>query len=797
MYRTAEGRTRPRGRTVLWLAMALVALLAVPATAAAINDYGLTYIGSARCLQSGCHGRTTGRWQVGSYLNTAHSKFVTNISTNTAALVPAASSTTYWPSATYGTTSLRFAPADLTYMIGGPGEEHRYISKFQNSGLITLSTGSTFTAISGPADDWLYFNRRFDPETNRWTSDNPGPRIFFQRCGACHFTGVTRPLFEEYTLGNGTIVDHSTETSFSEGGISCESCHATGKTDTTEPHMETGVEIMRARDVLVSDTCGQCHVAGSSIETDYAGTGKYSSPNGFTPNWKLTDFMTVRGTQYVRATSTSTVSIPETDTYFYPSGHYEAGGHGDSIYNEWMVSGHAQSLRSRATGQLFISRLRDSCLPCHSGEGFLQSIGYDADKNNDVGLHQSSTASDTLNIECGVCHKVHAQSDEPLGLRLEGDDLCGSCHTAGLAEGEELPLGSKTHYSDKEMRAGYGLIGVDEPEAWMGETQCPECHMPTPGGQRSHRMKPMLPGDAEEWEVDEGGDSCTPCHPSSTRAELQAKLDDWAAGVSVASADASAAIADATSNAASATAPGSTLLSAAKTNLTFVAADSSNGAHNYPYAMAGLEKATHFAKSVGGSFTQFGVTPYNSAMGCSAVYGTLEYGDGDPVAGAQVSVQRRLAGTTWSDYIVLTTSDNGAFGGAVMPVDSHAGFGTTEFRVVFDTGLQDIAFTSSTAKVAFSTKTTLRSSRSRFALGGSATVSGAVSPNHTGLPVVVKIKKGSGSWTTLTSKTLGSTSAYSFTWKPRSRGTYYLRTYFAGDASHTGSSSSVITVKAY
>jgi len=86
-------------------------------------------------------------------------------------------------------------------------------------------------------------------------------------------------------------------------------------------------------------------------------------------------------------------------------------------------------------------------------------------------------------------------------------------------------------------------------------------------------------------------------------------------------------------------------------------------------------------------------------------------------------------------------------------------------------------------------------SPSRIAIGGSVTISGKIST--TAVPstatVTIKYKREGGSWNTLASVT-ASQGSYSYTWTPGSPGTYYLMAEWAGDETHFGASSNVVTL---
>lgn len=776
-----------RGRRRTWgAALAAVAvLLALPASALGVNAYGQTFAGEANCLS--CHGAKTGRWQTGTYVGTNHDLFITDVEASPTALAPAAS---YWPSPAYG-GGLSFGAGDIKWMLAAPTMAHQYVTKYRNSGSYVLGSGMTLNAIAGPADDWLMTTGlEWATPLGLWENGSKtGVRTYFQSCGGCHFLGLTRPTNAAYTLANGASVSTSTPTSFEGAGIQCEHCHGTGRAGTS--HWTSGVDIVRTKQALKSQTCGQCHVNGTAKEKNFAGT-TFSSPNGFTPDRNLEDFYNVYGTQYIKTSPSMTPpSIPTTDTRLYPNGSNKGMHH--SYYNEWMLSKHARSLKYR-DGSFWSPRARESCIKCHSGEAFLARLGYGVDGPNDVALAGSSLASDTLNIECGICHAVHAKTGDALGLRMPEEELCTACHTAELAAGAELEAGKSVHHPQSEMIEGFGMIGVPAPsEPFMDETTCADCHMPKTRGELvSHSFKIMKPGDAETWGVPAHGDSCTPCHASKSRAQLQADLDEWTEGIESLTGSAEAQIASAAARPESTTAEGVELLGSARTNVDYVESDGSHGAHNYPYAAAGLRKAAFFARAVGSSFGRFGATGYDKTMQLSMAYGTLLLGDGEPAAGQRVTIEARPAGSSeWAAIGAVTTGDDGDFAYAVSPA------GTTSYRASWSPK-PGVAFRSGNATVTMASTTSISSTSARFALGRSTSLSGAVSPAHAGAKVTVRYKRYStGTWRTLSTRTLDANSTYALTWKPGLRGTYYLKAVFSGDESHAGSTSTTIAVKVY
>ncbi len=553
--------TMDRVRLVVVAVLATAMILVAPKVAMAANAYGQTFAGQQRCLED-CHANPDeAGWQVGRYLETGHAKFVTDVSANPAGLVPDANK---WPSPSMS-GGLTFAASDIGWILGSPVVPHQYVSKYKNDASYLLGTGRTLAPIAGPADDYQMPNGiSWGTTTGLWENTaKVTTRTYFQSCGGCHFLGVTRPSDVDYTLASGAAMTHSTETSYSGFGIQCEHCHGTGKPGS---HMGSGVKIVDVKGSLDSQVCGQCHVNGTAKEKNYTGA-TFSGANGYTPDQKLSDFFDVAGASYVQTSPAAPApSIETSDTKFYPNGSNKGMKH--SYYNEWMLTPHARSNRWPEPDQEDIKKrtrwspgAQDYCLRCHSTEGFLKSIGYGSSRYpNELSGTESNLANDVLDIECGACHQVHGNTGEPLGLRLEAlgpeataEDLCAACHNSLGPIDEELAPGATPHHPHREMRNGYGLIGVPTPaKRFMEETECPQCHMPkTKYALKTHSMKPMLPGNAIAWDVQAGGDSCTPCHTSKTRADLQRDINEWKEGLEDLTHEAEADVTAATSRPAS------------------------------------------------------------------------------------------------------------------------------------------------------------------------------------------------------------------------------------------------------
>lgn len=789
------------------------ATLAAPAVALGANQFGLTFAGQAKCME--CHSMTAGPYAAGTYATTAHSLFVQDVAANPKALQPA-TNTAFWPSPAFG-GGISFAPADILWQTGHPGQVHEFVSKFRNDADHLLSTGYTAKKVAGPADDWLLFDPlNFSPADNIWELESPvKTATYFQGCGGCHNLGITRPSNKTYTLPSGAVMSPSTETSYSGLSIQCENCHGTGESGAAN-HFNTGTEIVRTKRVLESEICGQCHTTMQSKQTNWKSTDAtptyFSNPNGYTADEKLSDYMDVYGA--VVSGTYSPINfvwqspydpkpvIPLTSaTKFYPDGHNKSGGH--FYYNEWLLTPHSRSLHW-PNGMLWTEGTdatpTDDCLRCHSGEGFLKRTSYAADVNPfpDVARFDSNLAEDTLDIECAVCHTAHARTadGEALGLRLPADELCAACHTAELPEGAEAAPGSTPHHPQKEMFEGYGLIGVPTPaEAFMPDAECIDCHMPwsnRTGNRISHSFMPMTPGKAMAWNLPAAAkDSCTPCHAGSTRTYLQSKLDTWSADLAAAAQAATQTIAAAKTSPASATPAGQALIAAAQTNVAFVLNDSSKGAHNYPYAMAGLEKAASMARAVGAKFSRFSATGFDAYHGMAVTYGRLLNLDGTPAANEEVTIEALPGGApAWTVLGTVRTDANGDFMYAVAPTF------TTYYRAAF-TPIAGSGIYSGNAAVYFYTSTSIARSPSSVRRYRYITVYGSVSPNHAGSAVLVSYKQPGRGWRALGWAGIDAAGNYRLSVKARYRGYYYFTSQFYGDPSHVGSASGTVRVKCY
>lgn len=690
-----------RATRLLAVFVTLAVGLAVPVSATAAvpppDAFGRYYSGQAACVA--CHDGLTATDRT-AHVSSAHGRTVTDIQTFPGLLLPAATSTVLWPSPGFGTTGIRFGPANVAFMMGA-GAEKIYVLR-PGTALPTQSPVATVPLASGsPADDLTAMRLAYyDSAAGVWDMTTaPSTRPYMQGC-ACHNLGVTRPSADTTTLASGATISPATPSRITGYSIQCEACHGTGSVATMHGAVP-GVMAWEASAtapgrLLSAEVCGQCHADGTTRERSFAGgTSKFASANGYTPDETLTAYFTPTTEVPTVASLTANPGAYK----FYPNGSNKTMFH-TSFYNEWLANkasngyGHANPVNS-------VVNLRGGgkCLRCHSGEGFLKRIADPVVP----GSYTPSLATVKWGITCQVCHVTH---DPAAGLGLRRSSLpdvgtvdCGDCHNwqfevmdqqvpseAAFATGY---AGQIVRHPQREMYNGYGLFGVAATARYMRGVECVDCHMPeTRDDSPSHRFRIMLPGDAAAWGVWSGGDSCTPCHPNLSRSELQEEIDGWGASTDALVADALAAMNASrarkgwTGTESSFVATGSTLpevvaYKKAYHNRTFVEGDASGGAHNPPYAEAGLAYAIDVARSIGGTISM-SVAATAAAGTPVAVLGVATQGDGTFEAAETVELQAMPVGSGgFAAFDTVLTNGLGTYTG------SYTVTVTTEFRAVW------------------------------------------------------------------------------------------------------------------
>ncbi|MGR6316796.1 S8 family serine peptidase [Micromonospora soli] len=164
---------------------------------------------------------------------------------------------------------------------------------------------------------------------------------------------------------------------------------------------------------------------------------------------------------------------------------------------------------------------------------------------------------------------------------------------------------------------------------------------------------------------------------------------------------------------------------------------------------------------------------------------------GAGLAGLPVQLYGKYKGA--SSYTLITTVTSGT-GGALTYTHKPAKGVSYEWLYRGSSSLTGSVTPLRTVTVA--TLVTGNLSKTSFALGGTVTLSGSVSPSHAGQTVYLQ-RLVSGSWKNITSRTLSSSSTYSFSIKPTSRTTYYYRVYKPADTDHAAGYSPRRSFKVY
>ncbi|MFI7574495.1 hypothetical protein [Micromonospora sp. NPDC049497] len=158
------------------------------------------------------------------------------------------------------------------------------------------------------------------------------------------------------------------------------------------------------------------------------------------------------------------------------------------------------------------------------------------------------------------------------------------------------------------------------------------------------------------------------------------------------------------------------------------------------------------------------------------VFGTVvRAGDGAGIPDVPVRLYGRRKGTdVWTLITTLTTSSNGGV------TYNHKPSWSLDYKWVLRDSSTHLGSESGARAVGVRADVTATVSRTSFALGGSVTMSGSVSPAHAGQRVYLQ-QNVNGVWSTVASATLSSTSSYVFTVTPSTRGTHTYRVYRPAD----------------
>ena len=354
-------------------------------------------------------------------------------------------------------------------------------------------------------------------------------------------------------------------------GIQCEQCHGTGQSDAVNGHTNTDVVISGDLAVLgQSQVCGQCHGSYTNLST--ARWASTATP----PTSQMRDFVDVNGVSggqsYTKIPTEAEFALAPTTYWMYPNGSNAKGNH--YYYDEWAASAHSyraaySSATPRGDG---VSRHRarastpTTCsAPTPSPPAATSATPARATCRPRATRSPRTSSPTQTNVgkmgqECITCHNGHpdrgrratTSSVEPdqagersaKGLTVSNQSICEDCHNWQMevlgTTPNPMPMadlsahGGASHPQRENLHARSVMYDVADGSEYMPGAKCEDCHMPKTNKAEtriSHGMKPMLPGDAEKWQAEAkytaGQDSCSACHPSRTRDELQANIDEW------------------------------------------------------------------------------------------------------------------------------------------------------------------------------------------------------------------------------------------------------------------------------
>ena len=551
---------RKQGVAILAVALVVMAMAPSMAFGALTNEYGMTFAGTATCIQAGCHDVSRDA--------TVHGRFVKS------GLVPgapagwtvfkAAGDPTPIPGATAPAMfdqggSYAIAQPWLTFgdYAGGAPTEYAFWHASANAnilpwnlveGLVAEPTGEWLVGSEAPAKglyDVQYGCQRCHNLGATIPKPNPSSTATVPNPAAT--TAVTATTARQWARDTTkTVNDFMTDPTVSYPGMSigCERCHGTGvPAGAGVAHMITGVKVNTSLATLgQSQVCGQCH--GSYV--DVAGTlGIY----GYTPNLPMRDFVNINGLDksgfsYTRIPTEAEFMDPGVSPspkasaasyYMFPNGSNAKGNH--YYYDEWAASAHsyrgaltaasadAMPFQAAGNGHYATSQdptLSSGCYKCHTGEGYLKTKGADI-------AADFTPAPDNVGFmgqECVTCHNPHpsavgsedtirtpdvAGERSATGLSVDNASICEDCHNwqyevtgTTPAPKPQATLSARGGASHPQRETVHGRVMVEVAQAgeFMPGAKCEDCHMPKTNksaNRFSHGMKPMLPGKADEW----------------------------------------------------------------------------------------------------------------------------------------------------------------------------------------------------------------------------------------------------------------------------------------------------------
>jgi predicted CXXCH cytochrome family protein len=287
------------------------------------------------------------------------------------------------------------------------------------------------------------------------------------------------------------------EQTSNENDVGCEACHGPGR-----DHINNGGDVDKIVSSNSADICGRCHSGNQSDNSSRWMTG-------YRPGMKLSD---IAGLKLIPV---DPEELPPPVIDIHPS----------LTYNMWLASGHSKA------------------------------------PERDIQIQGKEW---TGPISCVACHNAH-HSDNHSQLVMKPEKLCAACH-----------------FQDAVLR-GSGAKGIEDTRSLHTAIPCFSCHM-TEG---NHLMKVLRPDNPDLAE--NRTDSCSDCHEDKDRKRRARQIQDWEAWYKEAmdpiQADLKTVEIALKKNPDLLNAELNAKLDDIKANLSIIIKDGSDGVHNLDYAL--------------------------------------------------------------------------------------------------------------------------------------------------------------------------------------------------------------------
>ena len=205
---------------------------------------------------------------------------------------------------------------------------------------------------------------------------------------------------------------------------------------------------------------------------------------------------------------------------------------------------------------------------------------------------------------------------------------------------------------------------------------------------------------------------------------------------------------------------------------------------NYAFSVWVRDRSGKYSTAATGKLRGTALTISSSATAITyrstvTVTGRLTRPDtGEALPGVPVELYGRQKGTsTWTLLATVNTSSTGNLSYVHKPLWS------LDYQWMYRGNTSFFGVGSTLRAVGVRTYASATFSSGSIPLGQTVTLSGSVSPSHVGQTVYLQ-RSVNGVWSTVTSTALSSTSQYSFSIKPGTRGTYAYRVYKPADTDH-------------